>query len=251
MLIRICLILAVVAGLGALGITHFQVDKKLKDVVADRDQTRTQRDGFENDLKLTKEQLAATNAYLITVVADRDDAKSKQATAEDAAKASEAAKKTAESALASLKTRFDTIQSTLAKWTGLNKPFEAVHQMVETYPKLKDERDAFELEKQLLVRKLKATEAKLALYLDPDATPPELPIGLKGKIVQVDPKYQFVVLNIGGNQGVLERGEMLINRQGRLIGKVKITSVEPDRCVANVLKAWKQDEPYEGDEVLY
>ena len=73
MLIRICLILAVVAGLGALGITHFQVDKKLKDVVADRDQTRTQRDGFENDLKLTKEQLAATNAYLVTVVANRDD----------------------------------------------------------------------------------------------------------------------------------------------------------------------------------
>lgn len=251
MLIRICLILAVVAGLGALGITHFQVDKKLKDVVADRDQTRTQRDGFEKDLKETKEQLAATNAFLVTVLAERDDAKSKLTTAEELAKSAEAAKKTAETALSGLKTRFETVQETLAKWTGLGKPFDAVSQMVEDYPKVKDQRDAFEEEKKLLVRKLKKTEAELALFKDPDATPPELPVGLKGKIIQVDPKYQFVVLNIGGNQGIVERGEMLINRQGRLIGKVKIASVEPDRCVANVLKAWKQDEPYEGDEVLY
>ncbi len=251
MLIRICLILAVVAGLGALGITHFQVDKKLKDVVADRDQTRTQRDGFEKDLKSTKEQLAATNAYLVTVVAERDDAKAKQAAAEETAKLAENAKKSAEGALNTLKKQHETVQETLARWTGLNKPFDAVRQMVEDYPKVKDQRDAFEEEKKLLARTLKKTEAKLAQFLDPDSTPPELPVGLKGKIIQVDPKYQFVVLNIGGNQGVLERGEMLINRQGRLIGKIKIASVEPDRCVANIMKAWKQDEPYEGDEVLY
>ena len=67
----------------------------------------------------------------------------------------------------------------------------------------------------------------------------------------MDPKYEFVVLNIGGNQGAKERGEMLINRNGRLIGKVRITSVLPDKSIANVIKAWKQDEPFEGDEVLY
>jgi hypothetical protein len=81
--------------------------------------------------------------------------------------------------------------------------------------------------------------------------PPKLPDGLKGSIVQVDPKYEFVVLNIGENQGVKRRGEMLINRNGRLIGKVQIVSVLPDKSVANLMPAWKQDEPFEGDEVLY
>ena len=108
-----------------------------------------------------------------------------------------------------------------------------------------------EEEKKLLARTLRKREKQLADLQGDEQLPVELPPGLKGKIVQVDPKYQFVVLNIGGNQGVLENGEMLINRQGRLVGKVRILNVEPDRSVANIVQAWKQAEPFEGDEVLY
>ncbi len=56
-----------------------------------------------------------------------------------------------------------------------------------------------------------------------------LPPGTKGKVVAVDPKYEFVVLDIGGNQGVLKDAKMLVNRGGKLVAKVKITSVQPDR----------------------
>jgi len=78
-----------------------------------------------------------------------------------------------------------------------------------------------------------------------------LPPGLKGRVLAVDPKYDFVVLDIGDDQGVKERGEMMVSRQGKLIGKVRINSVRKDRCVATILPAWKRGEIMEGDQVIY
>jgi cell shape-determining protein MreC len=67
----------------------------------------------------------------------------------------------------------------------------------------------------------------------------------------VDPKYDFVILDIGAKEGVLPNAKMMVNRDGKLIGKVKITSVEPNRSIANVMPEWKQDEIMEGDQVLF
>src|SRR6266850_489176 len=65
-----------------------------------------------------------------------------------------------------------------------------------------------------------------------------------------DPKWQFVVLNVGEDQGVLEHGELLINRDGKLVAKVKVSSVQKDRCVANVMPGWQIGEIFEGDLVI-
>jgi hypothetical protein len=78
-----------------------------------------------------------------------------------------------------------------------------------------------------------------------------LPAGLKGVVMAVDPKYDFVVLNIGDDQGVKERGEMMVERKGRLLGKVKISSVEKNRSVASIMPEWKKGQIMEGDQVIY
>ncbi|HWM23614.1 MAG TPA: hypothetical protein VNP98_02225 [Chthoniobacterales bacterium] len=39
--------------------------------------------------------------------------------------------------------------------------------------------------------------------------------------------YNFVVLNLGGRQGVETNTEMLVLRGGSFIGKIRISSVEP------------------------
>ena len=76
-----------------------------------------------------------------------------------------------------------------------------------------------------------------------------LPADLHGKIVVVDPKWDFVVLNVGDDQGALEDGEMLVSRDGKLVAKVVIRSVQKDRCIANIVPGWKIGEMFEGDEV--
>jgi hypothetical protein len=73
---------------------------------------------------------------------------------------------------------------------------------------------------------------------------------LKGKVVVVDPKFDFIVLDVGESQGVLERGEMLVSREGKLVAKVRVWTVERQRCVANVLPGWKLADVMEGDQVV-
>ena len=76
---------------------------------------------------------------------------------------------------------------------------------------------------------------------------------LRAKVIAVDPKYDFVVLDAGGNQGIVEGAKLLVNRDGQLVGKIKITSVEPNRSIGNVLPEWKQagNEIMEGDLVFF
>jgi hypothetical protein len=100
----------------------------------------------------------------------------------------------------------------------------------------------------VLSRKIYSLSNELAKYIGPDNIV-RLPASLKGKIVVVDPKWDFVVLDIGDNQGVLDRGELLVSREGKLVAKVIVFSTEKDRCIANIVPGWKLGEVIEGDVV--
>lgn len=69
-------------------------------------------------------------------------------------------------------------------------------------------------------------------------------------MVVCDPKWDFVILNVGENQGVLERGDLLVNRDGKLVAKVRVLRVEKDRCIANLVPGWKLGEVAEGDSAI-
>ena len=140
-------------------------------------------------------------------------------------------------------------QTELAKWKASGLTLEQITATIVENKKLVSENNGLKEENKVLGRRLTQTKAELDLLTGTiDKVP--LPPGLKGKIIAVDPKYEFVVLDIGEAQGVLKRGEMLINRSGRLVAKVRILSVEPNRCIANVLPNWKQGEPMEGDVAI-
>src|SRR6266481_3944820 len=77
-----------------------------------------------------------------------------------------------------------------------------------------------------------------------------LPPNLSTKVLVVDPKWHFVVLDAGEDQGVLERGELLVSRGGKLVAKVRVSRVERNRCVANVMDGWNLAELMEGDQAI-
>ncbi len=78
-----------------------------------------------------------------------------------------------------------------------------------------------------------------------------MPEGLAGKVLAVDPKYEFVVLNVGEKQGVLADGQMLVSHNGKLVAKLRITDdIKDDKCIANVMPGWKFSDVTEGDTVL-
>ena len=101
----------------------------------------------------------------------------------------------------------------------------------------------------MLQRQLTRVQNELLIYKEPNRHI-ELPAALVGKVIVTDPKWDFVVLNVGEDQGVLDNGELLVSRDGKLVARVKVTSVQKDRSIANVLPGSKLGEVLEGDKVI-
>jgi hypothetical protein len=139
----------------------------------------------------------------------------------------------------------------LARWRAPGVSVDQIVGLRDSANRAAKERNAFAEENKILLRNFNQTKAELDSLVGIKPYEPPLPPGLKGKILAVDPRYDFVVLDIGGQQGVIEKGQMLVNRDGKLIGKVRITKVEPNRSIANVLPEWKQGDVQEGDLVLH
>jgi len=105
-------------------------------------------------------------------------------------------------------------------------------------------------ENKVLTKKMNKLAYELAKYQGPDKPIVYLPENLKGQVVVSDPKWDFVVINVGEDQGILQDGELLVNRNGRLVAKVIVTSVQKNRAIANVMPGWKLGELMEGDLVI-
>jgi len=77
--------------------------------------------------------------------------------------------------------------------------------------------------------------------------------GVHGTVLAYNQAYNFVVLNLGARNGVEPNSEMLVLRDGTLIGKIRISSVEPATAIgdimSNSLARGVQVQP--GDNVIY
>jgi chromosome segregation ATPase len=251
MLIRITLIVAIIAGLAAGALNFLQVKEKITTTIAQRDQNAKERDDEKSQkvkaqklAKDTQTTLDKTKEELTSTKDERDKAMAEAADQlKKATGLAENLKKTTGER--------DDAQNKLASWNALNIPIEQIKATLASLKTVTEERDAIAEEKKILMASNRKLKAKLDTILDPSENGPEMTQGLKGKIVAVDPKYDFVVLNIGESAGVLEDGQMLVNRNGKLIAKVKIKSVQKDRSIANVMPGWRVSDVLEGDQVLY
>ena len=59
------------------------------------------------------------------------------------------------------------------------------------------------------------------------------------------------MLDFGAKEGALPNGVMMVSRDSKLVAKIKISSVEQERCIANIMPGWKLTDVMEGDLVIY
>jgi predicted nuclease with TOPRIM domain len=249
MLIRISLIVAIVTGL-AVGVLNFV---KVKEIItttrAERDEwhgkfdtTDRQLTETKKDLKQTTTELTQTQETLKTTTAEKD-----KAIASANAQTKRANDLTEK--LGTTTKERDDARAEVAAYhvTGFDP------QQVAELSKTLKQAQASVTESQAVIKGLQKEKGKLETRLRkyelPDAIV-YLPQKLKGQVMVSDPKWDFVVLNIGEDQQVVEDGELLVNRNGKLVAKVKVTTVQKDRCIANVVPGWKLGEILEGDQVI-
>jgi len=249
MLIRISLIVAIIAGL-AVGVMNFvQVRSKIVTLQNDlasekqarasaeseRDKTKKELAKTTADLKQTQDTLTATKAEKDKAVADLDVASKKNAQLTEDLSTTKKQRDDMQAELSSYQLAF----STSAQAAAASKQIKS----------LQDTLAGAQDENTMLAKTITKLKYQLAKYIG-DKPTVLLPANLNGKIVAFDPKYEFVVVNIGEDQGVLQDGELLVSRGGKLVAKLVVSSVQKDRCIANIIPGWKIGEVLEGDLVV-
>ena len=250
MLLRISLFLAIVAGLGGIYFANVPIKTNIKTVTEERDTLKTEKTKAESQLKAAKESATSLRTEFEKVN-------------------SELEKKTTDlenqtRLLATQRARADAAANDASRYLGEKNKAESESEqfrvlnmkptdILQLSGKLKAaelERNVVKEENLILARELRAKTNELAKLLLGGVTKVELRKDLRGAVVKVDDKFEFVVLNIGTKDGVLPNGELLVGREGKLIAKVRVTSVTPDRSIANLVSDWQFGRVMEGDQVL-
>jgi hypothetical protein len=236
---------AAVAALAVAGLNVFCMHRQIATAIVERNQARAEREQESASRLQAQQQARSEHAAFQTatqaLVMARDERDRAVAAAQ--ARTDRAAKLLA--AVTQTAAARDRATNELAKWQ-FGIVVDQVRPAIASLNALRAERDALTAEKSLLSVQIVKLENRLP-YSEPDRL--ELPEGLKGSVVAADPRYEFVVLNIGEKQGVFEDGQMLETRNGKLVAKIKITRVDSDRSIANVMPGWNLVEVMEGDRV--
>jgi hypothetical protein len=254
MLIRISLVLAIVAALVAASINFLQVHRKITTAITERNQFHAERDK-EASAHLKAQKLAEGTQAKLDQAAN-ELALTKNEREQAVATVQEQMKRAAASAanLKNTEREQEVLDQQLGVWKSLGIPVEQVKPALASLKPIAEECAKLAAEKETLMAEASRLKRSLAATRRADEKNEDLialPEGLKGRVLVADPKYDFVLLDIGERQGVLEDGQLLVNRGGKLVAKVVIKHVESDRSIADVMPGWKLDALREGDQVFY
>jgi predicted RNase H-like nuclease (RuvC/YqgF family) len=238
--------------------------------------TKQKVDGIQDDLKKSKNTLNATQADLTktkgTLKTTEEALVAAKATIEDlqkdiAQKKGELDKATADlsKATTDLSTKTEELETLKKEIEGMKTGPGGVGSVTEMVAKLKDLQESkTRLETDLAEQKalvdslqadVKSKEASLqqekqtVQAYKQNITRP----GISGTILAYNPGWNFVVLSIGDKNGLKSGALMVVRRGGQMIGKVKVTSVEPSTSIADIVpgSVAKGMSVQPGDSVIF
>lgn len=249
MLTRVFVILAVVAGLAVILLTQFMVRPHVQEIIDTRNQygvswtNETKRaNGLAKDKKELGEKLVATESDLKETKTNLENETARANQQEQRANG-------LQGELTQTQSKLQAAQQELAAWNALGLAVDQVRNLIASEKNLRQMAAVLEAEKAILLKDNKRMADIIRDITSPESEVP-LPPGTQGMVLVVDPKWKFVVLDLGDAKGMSKNGVLMVNREGKLIAKVKITTVYSDRSIANVMPGWELGEIMEGDLVI-
>lgn len=252
-LTRVFLILTIVFSLGVIALGFLKIkpakEKLEADVKAQTERADSEAkqkadalaklDKTTKDLNTTKQELTSTKGELEKTKADLAERENK---------------------IKEVQAQFDATSKELEeKKADLQKIQEAlpagipIDQVASKFKEFQENLVTLDQEKKVLgdqLTKLTAQNKKLEEFVQ-NRKNGVMPAGLTGHILAINKDFNFVVLDIGHMQGVVENLPMMVHRGGNLIGKVMITSAENSIAIADIIPDWKKEEFQEGDLVSF
>jgi hypothetical protein len=238
MLLRTTLVLVIIASFITCGLTLHKVKERITGLRTDLARQTAARTTAESELATTKEARARTIEALA-----RTEERLEAAKATNARTSAELADRNKK--IADLSDRLNEqdwkLQESETLLTAFNATGLTLAQAVHAGDRITD------LENALTAAHITNERLQALLPKQRDGEAVRLPPDLKANVMVSDPKWHFVVLNAGQDQGVVEHGSLLASRGGTLVAKLKVSRVEKNRCVANVEPGWELAEIMEGD----
>lgn len=199
----------------------------------------------KDELKANQEKLSETQGKL-----NESEAKTQQMTTELASLKRDLDSKTTE--LTAAKTKMVDAEAKLKAITddlGGREAKVVVAQLTESSEKLK----ALEREKKIIEDSLAQKSALVTKYEDLDRLRDKgyAPDDLSGKIMAINKAWNFVVLDIGKDNRLVEGVDLVVFRGDTMIGKVRSVSVDATSAVADILPDFTKQEIQVGDRVIF
>ena len=250
-MLRLALILALLVSIGGLAVSEFHTKPKVVDL--NERLTSTEANLAQTTEAKNKAEAEAKNQKAIADKASREltETKASLETASTEAEQQRGRAERLQNDLTKVTRDKNEAQQTLARWDALGVQPEQISQLRTDLKATTEARDVLADEKKILTRNIEKLQAALDTFQGRER-PIEMP-GLKGQVAAVDPRWKFLVLNVGENQGAKERGVVIVRRGDKLVGKARIVSVESNRSIANLLPKWQQPgtEVQAGDTILF
>ncbi len=246
MLFRGFVILTAVAGIGMIGVTQCMVRPHIRRIVDEREVNKRNRQQQVERANQLVGDLKETEAKLASAQLSLNEAGSQLAAARAVADQQKALADLLEKDLEATRRKLNEAHQDLAAWKVFAIPCDALRQVVESEKRLREELLVLEAKNRRLKNQV-ITQVIICGFSD---EVPPMP-GVRGSILAVDPKWNFVVLDVGEKAGAKQRGVFMVSRSGKLIGKVQVASVQSDRSIANVMPGWQLGELMEGDQVTF
>jgi multidrug efflux pump subunit AcrA (membrane-fusion protein) len=162
------------------------------------------------------------------------------------------AKKAAADATTALQTSNDTVKADQDKLDAISKALggKSPEEVVADAAKTESDLTAAQSEQKIIQDQLEASQQQVADLQDAlrRSKTGAMP-GVSGKVTFVDHAWNFVILDVGISAGVVPNGELIVYRGRTFLGKVRVTKVDPNDAVAEILPDVKGDIQI-GDSVL-
>lgn len=241
-LLAVCIVVSLCAAVlgylnrGTLMDTRAELDTTKTQLAS----TQQQLEAAKKDIEAKKEEIAKLNSEKEQLTAELGETKSNlEKTKEELAAATEKATGL-EAELATAKTESEAKDAKIAELETQASTGGAATSVVEGGVDTKALQTELEETKTLLVAaqdRNTGLEAQISEFKRKEEArqKSQMRQGIQGTILAVNQAWNFVVLSIGDRQGVVNNAEMLIQRGSQLIGKVRVTSVEPSTSIADVI----------------
>jgi hypothetical protein len=247
---------ALLALSGVLGLLNLQKTRGLRNEVRQSASARQIADRLtlsrEEELKGREAAVAEANRKFANTQGKLASAEAELLRAQTEKNDLQARLRTNETEIAELRERIESADSR----TTAPNPL-ATAELQAQLEEAKKQLEAAEKEKMLLSDKMKVLLEPSTPPLSERAKPRRSEVvrdpGIRGSVLAVNQAYNFVVLSLGERQGVEPNSEMLVLRGGSLIGKIRISSVEPATAIGDIITSslarGVQVQP--GDIVIY